>query len=248
MAGLVEVFIFSAIMGLSIYLSLPLVMSKTIRRDRTILLNAVAVGILVFLIGDVFSDVSSNLYNGSLYGYGTSPSLDLTFTASLVLGFLLLLMLGERSRGGLSPTKLSLLIALGIGFQNLTEGLVFGSLGSLIGVTGITLVVLLGFTLQNATEGFPIASPFIAKADQKSLTLVVPLLLVGGLPTILGAVIGYYYNSIAFDTFFDGLAIGGILYVILPIFKTLFRETSTNRTIYLGIFLGFILGFAVNLL
>jgi ZIP family zinc transporter len=248
MAGLVEVFIFSAVMGLSIYLSLPLVMSKTIRRDRTILLNAVAVGILVFLIGDVFSDVSSSLYNGSLYGYGTSPSLDLTFTASLVLGFLLLLMLGERSRGGLSPTKLSLLIALGIGFQNLTEGLVFGSLGSLIGVTGITLVVLLGFTLQNATEGFPIASPFIAKADQKSLTLVVPLLLVGGLPTILGAVIGYYYNSTAFDTFFDGLAIGGILYVILPIFKTLFRETSTNRTIYLGIFLGFIVGFAVNLL
>lgn len=248
MAGLVEVSIFSAVMGLSIYLSLPLVMSKTIRRDRTILLNAVAVGILVFLIGDVFSDVSSNLYNGSLYGYGTSPSLDLIFTTSLALGFLLLLMLGERGRGGLSPTKLSLLIALGIGFQNLTEGLVFGSLGSLIGVTGITLVVLLGFTLQNATEGFPIASPFIAKADEKSLTLVVPLLLIGGLPTILGGVIGYYYNSTAFDTFFDGLAIGGILYVILPIFKTLFRETGTNRTIYLGIFLGFILGFAVNLL
>src|SRR5579875_132408 len=248
MVALAEVFAFSAVMGLSIYLSLPLVMSKTIHKNKTILLNAVAVGILVFLMGDVFSDVSSNLYNGSLYGYGTSPFLDLVFTLSLVVGFALLLLIGERSRGGLSPAKLSLLIALGIGFQNLTEGLVFGSLGSLIGLTGVTLVVLLGFTLQNATEGFPIASPFIGKAEQKSLTLVVPLLLIGGLPTILGAVVGYYYNSSVFDTFFDGLAIGGILYVILPIFKTLFRETSASRTIYLGIFLGFMLGFAVNLL
>jgi len=60
--------------------------------------------------------------------------------------------------------------------------------------------------------------------------------------------VGYYYNFTAFDTFFDGLAIGGILYVILPIIKTLFRETNTSRTVYLGVFLGFILGFAVNLL
>ncbi|MEM0120365.1 MAG: hypothetical protein QW514_08880 [Thermoprotei archaeon] len=248
MASITLVFALSTIMGLSIYLSLPLIVSKSIPRERTILLNSIAIGILVFLLGDVFSDVSSNLYNGSLYGYGTSPYLDLVFVASLSASFLSLQLLGERSRGGLSPAKISLLIALGIGFQNLTEGLVFGSFGSLLGITGITLVVLLGFTLQNATEGFPIASPFIGRSERNSLTLVAPLLLVGGLPTILGAVVGYYYNSTVLDTLFDGLAIGGILYVILPIFKALFREAHTGREIYLGVFLGFVIGFAVNLL
>ena len=69
----------------------------------------------------------------------------------------------NRSRAGLSTTQLALIIALGMGFQNLTEGLVFGALGATIGLTGTTLVVLVGFVFQNITEGFPIASPFLGR-------------------------------------------------------------------------------------
>ena len=48
---------------------------------------------------------------------------------------------------------------------------------------------------------------------------------------------------------FDGVAIGSILYVILPMLKNLFRESGgeSQRAIYMGIFLGFVLGFLVNL-
>ena len=138
---------------------------------------------------------------------------------------------------------------MGIGLSNLTEGLVFGSLGATLGLTSVTLVVLIGFTLQNATEGFPIVSPFLVKTDQKTGVLLA-LFLIGGIPTILGGAIGYYYNSTVFNLVFDGLAIGCILYIILPMFRALFRESdlSMQRVSYAGIFAGFAIGFVVNLL
>jgi zinc transporter, ZIP family len=249
MVTFTETLLFSAIMGLSIYISLPLVLRKRMGEMKKKLLLAIAIGILVFLMGDVFSDVTPDLYNGSLNGYGTSFFFDTVFIISLVAGFFLLFLFESRSKTGLTPVKLSLLIALGIGLQNLTEGLVFGSLGATLGLTGVTLVVLIGFTFQNVTEGFPIASPFLGRMDWK-IGVVLALFLVGGLPTILGGALGYFYSSTVFDVIFDGLAIGSILYVILPMLKVLFRETdlTKQRIAYAGIFVGFAIGFAVNLL
>ena len=62
--------------------------------------------------------------------------------------------------------------------------------------------------------------------------------LVGGLPTILGGAVGYFYSSGAFTVLFDGLAIGAILYAVLPMFKSMFRVSSyhaSQRFLYLGI-------------
>ena len=64
MVGFAEILLFSAIMGFSIYLSLPIVLSKRMGEMKKKLLLAVAIGILIFLMGDVFSDVTSHLYNG----------------------------------------------------------------------------------------------------------------------------------------------------------------------------------------
>ncbi len=249
MVSFAETLLFSAIMGMSIYLSLPVVLRKQMADAKKKLLLAIAIGILIFLMGDVFSDVTPHLYNGSLYGYGSSVFLVTVFTISLVVGFFLLFIFESRSKTGLTPTQLSLLIALGIGLQNLTEGLVFGSLGASLGLTGVTLVVLIGFTFQNVTEGFPIASPFLARSDWK-LGVLLAVFMVGGLPTILGGAVGYFYSSTVFDVIFDGLAIGSILYVILPMFKALFKETNliVQRLSYAGIFIGFAIGFLVNLL
>jgi hypothetical protein len=58
--------------GLSIYL--PLVLERDESQATTKLLIAIAIGILVFLIVDVFVDAAQSLYNGSLYGHGSSPS------------------------------------------------------------------------------------------------------------------------------------------------------------------------------
>jgi ZIP family zinc transporter len=238
----------SSIMGLSIFVSLPIVLHKGTGRRTTTLLTAVAIGILIFLMGDVFSNAAASLYNGSLYGYGSSASHDVLFSISLAAGFLVLFLAESRSKKGLTPTQLALIIAIGMGFQNLTEGLVFGSLGVAVGLSGAALVVLVGFIFQNITEGFPIASPFLGKAQGK-IRLLLVFFLIGGLPTILGAAVGFFYNSVTFDLIFDGVAIGAILYAILPMLKAIFRDSTLEmqRLSYLGVFIGFLLGFLVNL-
>ncbi len=239
----------SALMGFSIYLSLPIILSRSIGRVPTKVLIGMAIGILIFLMGDVFLDASSSLYNGSLYGYGSSPEYDLIFAGSLSAGFLILFIAGHRWKRNLTPTVLAFIIALGVAFQNLTEGLVFGSLGVKMGLTGAALVVLIGFILQNFTEGFPIASPFLSSSERK-IGVMSGALLVGGVPAILGGAVGYYYNSSTFDMVFYGLAIGTILYVILPMLRNLLQEPDSEMVsaVYAGVFFGFILGFAVNLL
>ena len=249
MLGFAETLFFSAVMGLSIFLSLPIVLSKKTGEMRTKLFNAFAIGILIFLIGDVFSDAAAIFYNGSYYGYGSSLLYDTVFAAFLAAGFLILYVVENRSRTGLSHTNLALIIALGIGFQNLTEGLLFGSLGVNFGLAGAAVVVLVGFIFQNATEGFPITSPFFGNLEKKTGVIVL-LLLVGGLPTIIGGALGYYYSSKVFDMVFDGLAVGAIVYVILPMLKNAFKEMdyAKQRMVYLGVFLGFLVGFVVNLI
>ncbi len=252
MVSLTETILLSAVMGLSIYFSLPIVLSKNLGQTRDTLLNAVAIGILLFLIADVFVDSAALLYNGSLYGYGSSPLYDFVFSLSLAAGFAILLVAGHRGKLSLTPSQLAMIIAVGIGFQNLTEGLLFGSLGVTIGLTGATLVVLVGFILQNTTEGFPIATPFAGPGGERSkhMGVIAAALMVGGLPTILGGAIGFYYNTAVFDLIFDGLAIGTMLYVILPMLRSLLGEPDPSklRIAYAGIFLGFLVGFIVNLL
>lgn len=260
----------SAIMGLSVYLSLPIVLRKKMGDRKIRFLNAIAVGILVFLMSDVYSDVAPMLANGSLAGYGTSPFFDGIFGAAVAGGFLVLYFLEHRSKKGLSPVKLALIIAIAMGFQNLTEGLVFGAASVQYGLEGTTLVILVGFTIQNLTEGFPIAAPLAGKLD-KRLGALLLMFLIGGVPTIVGGGAGYFYNSNVLDVAFNGIAIGAILYVILPMFRILFREPDAvsevmvkdsetveevsnklvhilnQRAVYIGIFVGFVIGWLVNL-
>ena len=259
-------------MGLSTFLSLPLVLRKKLGNRKIIFFNSVAVGILVFLMADIYSDVTPMLSNGSLQGYGTDPFFDGIFGASVTGGFLVLYFLEHRSKHGLSPIKLALIIAIAMGFQNLTEGLVFGAASVKYGLVGETFVILAGFSIQNLTEGFPIAAPMAGKLDKK-VGILCMMFLIGSVPTILGGGIGYVYNSNVLDVLFNGIAIGTILYVILPMFRILFREPReeptqvvaiipqgskekhghtlvhalTQRAIYLGIFIGFALGWIVNL-
>lgn len=253
MADFIGTVIFSLIMGISIFLSIPIVLRRKTSQNTTKLLEAIAIGILVFLMADVFSDVAPALYgSGSLYGYGADPLLSAVFAIALAIGFFMLYFFENRSKAakGLTPTKTALMIAIAIGLQNLTEGLVFGAASANIGLfSGIALVILVGFGLQNVTEGFPIAAPFINRDDVK-LGVVVLLFLVAGLPTVIGGIAGFFYSSTIFNIFFDGLAIGSILYVILPMIKHLLRDIDPmkQKIIYVGIFLGFLVGFLVNLI
>ncbi len=256
----------TAAMGLSIFLSLPVVYSRRAQGRWAVVLNAAAIGILVFLLADVFSDVSTILYPS---GYVANAGYSIAFGVAFVAAFLGLYVVDNLPRGaprGLGggasagspsaadsgPRTTALIIALGIGLQNLTEGLVFG-VNWTAGALGILAVVFVGFFLQNVTEGFPIASPFLGTNARRGVPMMVGLFLVGGLPTLIGGAIGYYWSNQFFLVIFDALAIGAIAYVILPMLRVAFRPLESreasirrNQLVYLGAMVGFVIGFAVN--
>ncbi|MGI0131141.1 MAG: hypothetical protein ACREDE_03250 [Thermoplasmata archaeon] len=252
MANFAELLALSAVMGLSVLLSLPIVLAKSVRSRTVVLLNAVAIGILVFLLADVFSDAATILYTNPASPYIVNGTYAAAFAISVTACFLLLFAAEHRSpRRTLSPRGLALLVALAIGFQNLTEGLVFGAAWA-AGAVALVAVIFVGFFLQNVTEGFPIAAPLVGKGE-RAIGVLFALFLVGGIPTILGSAIGYFYNGPLLDVTFDALAIGAILYIILPMLRMAFRPAETPETSYLkqrltyvGILLGFVLGFLVN--
>jgi zinc transporter, ZIP family len=253
MSNFAELVVLAAVMGLSIFLSMPIVLSKSMRSRTVVLLNAIAIGILVFLLADVFSDVSPIIYsNPSNAGYIAVPEYAIAFTIAAVACFLILYFTENRGgRGAASPNLTALIIALAIGFQNLTEGLVFGANWA-SGAIGLVSVIFLGFFIQNVTEGFPITSPLLGR-DERRLGLLTIFFLVGGLPTIAGGIVGYFYNNALLDVVFDALAIGAILYCILPMLRVAFRPSDTpeasqlkQRLLYLGVLVGFTIGFLTN--
>lgn len=253
MANFPELVVLSAVMGLSIFLSMPIVLSKSMRSRTVILLNAVAIGILVFLLADVFSDVAPIIYsNPNNAGYIAVPEYAIAFLVAAVVCFLILFFSEHRGpNASASPHLTALIIALAIGFQNLTEGLVFGANWA-AGAIGLVSVIFVGFFIQNVTEGFPITSPLLGQSDRR-IGLLTVFFLIGGLPTILGGIVGYFFNSNLLDVVFDALAIGAILYCILPMLRVAFRPGDTpeasrlkQRLLYLGVLVGFAVGFLTN--
>ena len=256
----------SAAMGLAIYLSLPVLLRKQASSRSIAFLNAAAIGILVFLLADIFGDIAPLISTSS--AYLTVPTLDVVFVGSVVGVYAGLFVIDqgtgrrvpaavpavgseEPDRGRYDPRRLALLIAIGIGLQNLTEGLVFGSAWAQAEI-GLIAVVFLGFFLQNVTEGFPIVSPFLGESE-RPVSVLAAFFLVGGLPTIVGGAVGYFYNNVFLDVLFDSLAIGAILYVIVPMLRVAFRPTASpeetytrNRLVTFGLLAGFVLGFLVN--
>ena len=247
--------VLTSVMGLSIFLSLPVVYHKRAQGRWAVGLNAAAIGILIFLLADIFSDISPILYPNASYvaNLGYSVLFGVAFLVAFV-GLYVVDNLPSRATAALEggPRVTAMIIALGIGLQNLTEGLVFGA-NWVKGTVGILAVVFVGFFLQNVTEGFPIASPFLGTDAKRGIAMMAGLFLIGGLPTILGGAMGYYWSSNLFLIFFDALAIGAIGYVILPMLRVAFRPLESkeasvrrNRLVYVGVMVGFLIGFAVN--
>jgi zinc transporter, ZIP family len=262
MANFLDLVALSTLMGLSIFLSMPVVLRKEMASKTIAFLNAAAIGILVFLLADIWGDVWPNLYptvdgQTSFVANATEHGIPLALVFLLgVVGAFALLYFAEGTfgrRDGLSPSSTALIIALAIGFQNLTEGLVFGSSwGGPVFLPGLLAVIFIGFFLQNVTEGFPITSPFLGSGNPRIGTMSL-FFLVGGLPTILGGVLGYFYNDVLLDVAFDALAIGSILYAVLPMLKVAFRPRETpeasrriQQIVYAGIIAGFAVGFLTN--
>ena len=136
------------------------------------------------------------------------------------VGFLSLVYFGRRyiRKGeGVSSRQIALLIAIGIGLHNFSEGLAFGNAAQ-SGELGFAFLLFIGFGLHNITEAFSIAAPLAGQGISWSYLLLLGL--IAGGPNFLGTLLGYFVTSQPIAILFLALAAGAIVYVIGELFSS----------------------------
>ncbi len=247
----IQTVVLGAIAGLTIYLGLPIGRIKALPDKLRTFLSMSSAGILIFLFFDIFSQLSSPI-EGALTQHKLAEFAPLL--AVFIVGFcggLLALIAFERriihARGGqaLSPARLALLIAAGIGLHNFSEGLAIGqSAGS--GEIAFAALLIVGFGLHNATEGFGIVGPMIGK-ERPSWSFLGLAGLIGGGPTFLGTMLGYYVVSNAMSVLFLSLAAGALVYIIGEMFAQNWRSIGKVPASW-GLLAGFLFAFITDLI
>lgn len=245
-----------AVAGFTIYLGLPV--ARLGPRTRTIqnLLNAVAIGVLLFLIWDILSKAQEPIEealkaaakSGQWNAFG---SLVLMLVLGLVVGLIGLVTLADvgrrRARGGTpGAQQLTLMIATGLGLHNFSEGLAIGQAAS-TGAIGFAVILIVGFGLHNVTEGFAVAAPVAAAGEVPSWSFLGAAGLIGGGPTFLGTLIGYRVTSPQAFVLFLALTAGALFYVIGEMFVVGRRFQQAPVSAW-GIIIGFLAAYATDLI
>ena len=119
----------------------------------------------------------------------------------------------------------AMLIALGIGFHNLGEGLVVGAAFAL-GEAALGSFLVIGFILHNITEGIGIAAP--VTRDSPSMKWFLGLLLISGGPAIVGTLIGGFAFSPLLAVIFLGVGAGAIWQVIYEVGQLMRRDAEKD--------------------
>ena len=259
MFDIVELVLLGTIAGFTIFLGLPVALLGISDRSKGFL-SAFAVGILMFLIVDVFSHAWDLTTGAAVLALAPGGSIlnaaeDLAVMfGGITLGLLGLVVyerfyMGRRDEPA-SPAKVSMMTALGIGAHNLSEGLAIGQayLGGLIGLnSGLAIVLVVGFAAHNATEGFGITAPLAGLNPKPKVSLLAKVLFIGGAPTLVGTLAGSVAFSPVAYIFFLALAGGALVYVTMLMFNT-GRRLYSNGLMMGGIFLGLSAGFLTDLI
>jgi ZIP family zinc transporter len=251
--SLPQTVLLGALAGLTIYLGLPIGRIRGISHTVRSFLSMSSAGILVFLFFDIFRQLSEPI-EAALRARGYDEFLVLV--GIFILGFgigLGGLILFERrylrmradANQVVSPSRLALLIATGIGLHNFSEGLAIGqSAGG--GEIAFAAVLIVGFGLHNATEGFGIVGPLMGQ-ERPSWGFLGLVGLIGGGPTFLGTMVGYYFVSTAMSVLFLSLAAGALVYIVGELFHMNWN-TSTKLAASWGFFAGFLFAFVTDLI
>jgi len=259
-----------AIAGLTILLGLPIARVGGLSSQTKGFLNAVATGVLVFLLWDVLTGASGPVeaaLEQARHGHaGRFLLLAGAFALGLCVGLLSLVAANAALRrrtagfsagpGAMAVTealpvtnagrRLAMMIAIGLGLHNFSEGLAIGQ-SAARGAIAFALTLIIGFGLHNITEGFGIAAPLAADVDKPTWGFLIGLGLLAGGPTFLGTVAGYSYTSDVVDVLFLPLAAGAILYVLSEMFAV-GRRMLTPRVMAIGLLVGFMAGYLTDLL
>ncbi|HEV2342977.1 MAG TPA: ZIP family metal transporter [Actinocrinis sp.] len=265
-----QITLLGAVAGFTIYLGLPIGRLRSPAPALRALLNAVATGILVFLLWDVLAHAWEPIDSAlSHHRYGSAVGNGSVFFACFGVGLVSLVYFeraiarraGRRRSFGPGTASadeltarpasaaavsrffdLAMMIAVGIGLHNFAEGLAIGN-SAATGELQLAILLIIGFGLHNATEGFGIVAPMAAEGRQPSWARLGLLGLVGGGPTFLGTLVGQHVVDDTLSIGFLTLAAGSILYVVvelLGVARKIGRKELTTWGLLLGVFLGFV--------
>ncbi len=241
-----------AIAGLTIYLGLPMGRIKNVSEKVRASLSMTSAGILIFLFFDIFHQLTQPIETAiGQASYGEASALLAIFVLGFGIGLLGLILFEHRlirfraaANQVLSPYHLALMIASGIGLHNFSEGLAIGQSAGR-GEIDFAVFLIIGFGLHNATEGFGIVGPLMGK-ERPSWGFLGLAGLIGGGPTFLGTILGYYFVSNAMSVLFLSLAAGALVYIIAELFHANWH-TGIKPQAAGGLFLGFIFAYLTDL-
>ncbi len=266
-----EIAVLGVIAGITIFLGLPVGRLTAPSMALRSLLNAITIGVLVFLLWDVLSHavepVEHALTAASIDGtqpWGPFVGLLAVFFIAITVGLLGLVAYDRRlvrsvAAKGLSESadprpgvlrlghpssRLAFLIAVGIGLHNFSEGLAIGQ-SAAGGQISLALVLVIGFGLHNATEGFGITAPMAGGDHRPGWGQLALLGVIGGGPTLVGTLLGTIFVNDVVSIAFLALAAGSILYVIVQLLGVAVKF-ARPFTLYGGLLIGLFAGFATD--
>lgn len=271
-----QLIVLGAVAGFTIFLGLPLAVLQHLSHRQKGFLNAFALGILIFLIIDVFGQSWESAENAAADALAGKVSwgdatLDLiALFGGLTIGLLGLALYERKAMTERFPNiltlaniekgddhlvhlfnktnayRLAMMIAIGIGAHNFSEGLAIGQ-SYIAGEISLAILLIIGFGAHNATEGFGIAGPLTGLIKRPSAKFLFLLGIVGGGPTFLGTILGgLWVSNLAFILFLS-VAGGCLIYVSLLMYNSGRKET-TNLVMMLGISIGLCTGFITDLI
>ena len=230
-----QIVLLGAIAGCTIFLGLPLGRMRAPMPRLKAFLNALAIGILIFLLWDVLTNAWAPAAEAlGAHSWRSAFADGLTMLGCLGIGLMSLVYFDrwmKRRAAVMRPegpgaavahrplppagpdaakaraAQLSLLIATGIGLHNFGEGLAIGS-SAAAGRLSLAVLLVIGFGAHNATEGFGIVAPLAAAGERPTWGRLILLGVIGGGPTFLGTVVGQVVTTPLLGVAFLALAAG----------------------------------------